>query len=114
MGVRRFLGGTLTAAVLATLGLVPFAQAQNAIPPDDPNLIARMNQICLSAALTSGGIDKRTRGFCQCAAPIFARHMTPESRDRLMVQNRTDVRPDYDDPNATYDEILKACPPAAP
>ena len=73
-----------------------------------------MNQVCLSAALISSGIDKQTKSFCQCAAPIFARHMTPESRGRLLVQNRTDLRPDYDDPDATYDEILKACPPAPP
>jgi hypothetical protein len=31
-----------------------------------------------------------------------------------MVQNRTDVRPDYDDPDATAEDVLKACPPAAP
>ena len=86
------------------------ARAQTALAPDDPKLIARMNQVCLSAALTSGGIDKQTKSFCQCAAPIFARHMTAESRSRLVVENRTDVRPDYDDPNATYDDILKACP----
>ena len=90
------------------------ARAQTAIGPDDPNLVARMNRVCLSAALSSGGIDKQTKGFCQCAAPIFARHMTPESRHRLLVENRIDVRPDYDDPNATYDDILKACPPASP
>jgi hypothetical protein len=99
----------------AVLGIfAASARAQTTVASDDPKLIARMNQICLSAALTSGGIDKQTKGFCQCAAPIFARHMTPQSRERLLVQNRTDVRPDYDDPNATYDDILKACPPASP
>jgi hypothetical protein len=90
------------------------ARAQTPIAPDDPALIARMNQVCLSAALTSGGIDKQTKRFCQCAAPIFARHMTAESRSRLVVENRTDVRPDYDNPNATYDDILKACPASPP
>ena len=114
MGVRRFLGRALTATLLASLGPALLAQAQGAIAPDDPKLVAKMTQVCLAAALTSGGIDKRTKGFCQCAAPVFARHMTPESRYRLLVENRTDLRPDYDDPSATYDEILKACPPATP
>jgi hypothetical protein len=35
--------------------------------------------------------------------------MTAESRHRVAVENRVDVRPDYDDPKAAYDEILKAC-----
>jgi hypothetical protein len=103
--------GAILAAVLA---MTPAAHAQGQIAPDDPKLIAQMNQICLSAALTSGGIDKQTKSFCQCAAPVLSRHMTPESRYRLLVQNRTDVRPDYDDPNITADDVLKACPPARP
>jgi hypothetical protein len=101
--------------VVAGLGLLAAAaRAQTPVAPDDPRLIQRMNQACLSAALTSGGLDKQTRGFCQCAAPIFARHMTADSRSRLVIENRTDVRPDYDDPTATASEILKACPPASP
>jgi hypothetical protein len=114
MGLRRYAGGVLAAVLLSSLGLVFGALAQNTIAPDDPKLIARMNQVCLSAALSSGGIDKKTKGFCQCVAPIFSRHMTPESRSRLLVENRTDVRPDYDNPDATLDEIMKACPPASP
>jgi hypothetical protein len=90
------------------------ARAQTTIAPDDPKLIARTNQVCLSAALTSGGLDQQTKSFCQCAAPVLSRHMTPEARYRLLVQNRTDVRPDYDDPNATANDVLKACPPAKP
>ena len=43
----------------------------------------------------------------------WSRHMTPESRYRLAVENRTDVRPDYDDLKATYDEVLKVCPPSS-
>ena len=108
---RPYLGGV---AMLGVIALASFAAAQNAIAPDDPNLIAKMNQVCLSAALSSGGIDKKTKGFCQCVAPIFARHMTPESRYRLLVENRIDIRPDYDNPDATLDEVLKACPPASP
>ena len=98
----------------AALAAPSLARAQGAIAPDDANLIARMNQVCLSAALTSGGLDKQTKSFCQCAAPVLSRHMTPDARYRLMVQNRTDVRPGYDDPDATAEDVLKACPPAAP
>ncbi len=114
MSARRYLVGVLAAVLLSTLGVASPLQAQNTIAPDDPKLIARMNQVCLSAALSSGGIDKKTKSFCQCVAPIFSRHMTPESRYRLLVENRTDVRPDYDDRDATLEDVLKACPPAAP
>ncbi len=114
MRFMQSVGSAVAAALLAALGPAWHAQGQGAIAPDDPEAIARMTQVCLSAALTSGGIDKQTKGFCQCAAPILTRHMTPRSRYRLLVENRTDVRPDYDDPNATYDDVLKACPPASP
>ena len=57
-------------------------------------------------------IDKDTRAYCTCVAPVFARHMTPDSRQRLAVENRTDVRPQYDDDKATFDDVVKACPPS--
>ncbi len=114
MPISRFARGALAAVLSSGLGVSTPARAGDAIAPDDPKLIARMTEVCLSAALTSGGIDKHVRAFCQCSAPVFARHMTPDSRHRLLVENRMDVRPDYDDPSATYDDILKACPPAAP
>jgi hypothetical protein len=114
MRFARSLRAATVALLLAAMGVGSLAQAQNAIAPDDPKLIARTNQVCLAAALTSGGLDQQTKSFCQCAAPVLSRHMTPESRYRLLVQNRTDVRPDYDDPNATADDVLKACPPAKP
>lgn len=84
---------------------------QQEIAPDDPMLLAAMTDLCLKAALTSGGIDKTTRGYCGCVAPIFARHMTQDSRYRLAVENRLDERPTYDNPDATFDEVVKACPP---
>jgi hypothetical protein len=37
--------------------------------------------------------------------------MTPDSRYRLAVQNRMDVRPTYDDDKTTFDDVMKACPP---
>jgi hypothetical protein len=40
--------------------------------------------------------------------------MTPESRERLVVENRVDIRPGYDDDNATFNDVMKACPPAQP
>jgi hypothetical protein len=90
------------------------ALAQTAIAPDDPKLIAKMNAVCLAAALHSGGLDQKTRDYCSCISPIFARHMTPASRERLLVENRVDVRPDYDDDQATFNDVMKACPPAQP
>ncbi len=114
MRALRIRGRASAAVLIAALGAAALARGQGVIAPDDPNLIARMNQVCLSAALTSGGLDKQTKSFCQCTAPVLSRHMTPDARYRLMVQNRTDVRPDYDDPDATADDVLKACPPAAP
>lgn len=114
MRARGFRYGGVVAVFLAAMAVACVAQAQTTVAPDDPKLIARMNEVCLSTALTSGGLDKQTRNFCQCSAPVLSRHMTPDSRYRLLVQNRTDVRPDYDDPNAAYDDVLKACPPAKP
>jgi hypothetical protein len=88
-------------------------RAQDAIAADDPKLIAKITDVCLSAALSSGGVDKKIRDFCHCAAPILARHMTPDSRHSLLLENRTDLRPNYDDPDATYADVLKACPPSS-
>ena len=87
------------------------ARAQDSVPPDDPVLIDNMTQLCLRAALMSGGVDKTTKPYCDCVAPIFARHMTPDSRYALAVQNNMDARPRYDDDKATFDEVMKACPP---
>ena len=106
----------LRAAALALMvaGLLPAslaARAADAVAPNDPVLIESMTQLCLRAALSSGGIDKTTKGYCDCVAPIFARHMTPDSRYKLAVQNRVDVRPTYDDDKATFDDVMKACPP---
>jgi hypothetical protein len=90
------------------------ARAEDTVAPDDPVLVKKMDQLCLRAALTGGGIDKNTAAFCHCAAPIFARHMTPGSRHRLAVENRFDVRPDYDNPKTASDEIVKGCKTGTP
>ena len=95
----------------AALLLLANARAQSAVAPDDPALIRNMAQLCMRAALMSGGVDKATRPYCECVAPIFVRHMTPDSRYALAVQNNMDVRPSYDDDKATFDEVVKACPP---
>jgi hypothetical protein len=101
------------ALVLAAALLLPAlsVRADDSVPPNDPVLIDNMTQLCLRAALMSGGVDKTTRSYCDCVAPIFARHMTPDSRYRLAVQNNLDVRPSYDDDKATFDEVMKTCPP---
>ena len=102
------------ALALMVAGLLPAslaARAADAVAPNDPVLIENMTQLCLRAALSSGGIDKTTKGYCDCVAPVFARHMTPDSRYQLAVQNRLDVRPTYDDDKATFDDVVKACPP---
>jgi hypothetical protein len=112
MAVRQFPIGAVAASLLALLWLAGPGFAQSA--PDEAMLVGRANRICLSAALANRGIDKQTRGFCQCAAPVLLRHMKPESRARLQAESRIDWRPDYDDANATADDILKACPPASP
>jgi hypothetical protein len=103
--------GLVLAALLAWAAP---AAAQTTIAPDDPKLIAKMNEVCLATALHSGGLDQKTRDFCSCVSPVFARHMTPESRERLVVENRVDIRPGYDDDNATFNDVMKACPPAQP
>jgi hypothetical protein len=102
------------AFALMVAGLLPAsfaARAEDAVAPNDPVLVQNMTQLCMRAALSSGGVDKSTKGYCDCVAPIFARHMTPDSRYSLAVQNRMDVRPAYDDDKATFDEIMKTCPP---
>src|SRR5690242_11604961 len=102
------------AGMAAVLICSTAAFAQTQIAPDDPKLIAKMNEVCLSTALYSGGLDQKTRDFCHCVAPVFSRHMTPQSREQLVVENRVDVRPTYDDDNATFADVVKACPPAKP
>jgi hypothetical protein len=87
------------------------AAAQTTIAPDDPKLIAKMNEVCLATALHSGGLDQKTRDFCRCVSPVFSRHMTPDSRQKLLVENRVDLRPSYDDDNATFNDVMKTCPP---
>ena len=102
------------ALALMVAGLLPAGlavRATDAVAPNDPVLIESMTQLCLRAALSSGGIDKTTKGYCDCVAPVFARHMTPDSRYQLAIQNRLDVRPAYDDDKATFDDVVKACPP---
>ena len=100
------------AVLLAALALLPMtgARAQSQVAPDDPALRRAVTQLCLRAALTSGGIDKGTKPYCDCVAPILARHMTAESRYRLAVQNRLDQRPSNDDDKAAFDEVMKTCP----
>jgi hypothetical protein len=99
------------AVLLAALALLPtVARAQSQVAADDPALRRAVTQMCLRAALTSGGIDKGTKPYCDCVAPILARHMTAESRYRLAVQNRLDQRPSYDDDKAAFDEVMKTCP----
>jgi hypothetical protein len=106
------LGGTAAVLLLAGALLTGGdARAEDAVAPNDPVLIGNMTQLCLRAALMSGGVDKTTKPYCDCVAPIFARHMTPDSRYRLAVQNDMNVRPSYDDDKATFDDVVKACPP---
>jgi len=107
--MRRTARAVILALVLSFASSA--APAEDAIAPDDPALIANMAALCLRAALTSGGIDKNTKPYCNCVAPVFARHMTAQSRYRLAVENRIDVRPEFDDPQTTYDDVVKACPP---
>ncbi|MEA2783086.1 MAG: hypothetical protein QOK29_4630 [Rhodospirillaceae bacterium] len=106
---RRRVAALLAALLVASLFTAASSRGADGVAADDPGLVRKMNQLCLRAALTGDGVDKNTTGFCRCAAPIFSRHMTAESRHRVAVENRVDVRPDYDDPKAAYDEILKAC-----
>jgi hypothetical protein len=111
---RTRAAALLAALLVAALFTVASSRADDGVPSDDPGLIRKMNQLCLRAALVGDGVDKNTTGFCRCAAPIFSRHMTAESRHRVAVENRIDVRPDYDDPKAAYDEIVKACKTSEP
>ena len=112
--IRRVAVAAGALALAAVLLAGWRAHAGDVVAPDDPVLVRKMGQLCLRAALTSSGIDKDTAAFCHCAAPVFARHMTPESRHRLAVENRLDVRPDYDDPKATSAEIVKGCQAGGP
>jgi hypothetical protein len=109
--MRRLRAAALALMVAGFLPASFAARAEDAVAPDDPVLVQSMTQLCMRAALSSGGVDKSTKGYCDCVAPIFARHMTPDSRYRLAVQNRMDVRPTYDDDKATFDDVMKACPP---
>src|SRR5580704_7439167 len=91
------------AFALMVAGLLPAsfaARAEDAVAPNDPVLVQNMTQLCMRAALSSGGVDKSTKGYCDCVAPIFERHMTLDSRYRLALQYRMDVRPAYDDDTA--------------
>jgi hypothetical protein len=106
--VRRLAGAAILGVLAARV-----AVGQQTIAPDDPALIKKMSRLCLRTALGTVGIGKNTRAYCDCVAPIFARHMTPASRYRLIVENRTDLRPEYDDPKATYEEAVKICPPGS-
>ena len=107
MACWRLLGLMLAGLLVWSVPAI----TQTTIAPDDPKLIAKMNEVCLATALHSGGLDQKTRDFCRCVAPVFARHMTPDSREKLLVENRTDIRPSYDDDNATFNDVTKACPP---
>ena len=86
------------------------AAGQQVIAPGDPALLKTISRLCLRTALGTVGIGKNTRAYCDCVAPIFARHMTPASRYRLAVENRMDLRQEYDDTKATYQEVVKICP----
>jgi hypothetical protein len=109
--VTRRLGAPALGLLAAVLLQGPGARAQDAVAPDDPTLIRNMIQLCMRAALTSGGVDETTRPYCACVAPVFARHMTPQSRYALAVENRLDLRPSYDDDKATFADVMKTCPP---
>jgi hypothetical protein len=112
------MGGPAARAafVLPILLLAAFGQAraEDAVSADDPVLIGKANQLCLEAALVSGGVDKVAKVYCGCVAPVLARHMTPDSRRLMLTETHDYVRPAYDDPQALYDDALKACPPARP
>jgi len=90
------------------------ARAEDVVSADDPVLIGKANDLCLEAALVSGGIDKTAKTYCSCMAPVLARHMTPESRRLMLTETHDYVQPAYDDPQALYDDALKSCPAAKP
>ena len=108
------------AALPALVLAIPFvaslgqARAEEAVSADDPVLIGKANQLCLEAALVSGGVDKTAKAYCTCMAPVLARHMTPESRQLMLTETHDYVRPAYDDPQTLYNDALKSCPPANP
>ena len=106
----------LPALVLASLLLVALGQAraEDVVAADDPVLIGKANDLCLEAALVSGGIDKTAKTYCSCMAPVLARHMTPDSRRLMLTETHDYVQPAYDDPQALYNDALKSCPPAKP
>jgi hypothetical protein len=71
-------------------GLLPAGlavRAADAVAPNDPVLIESMTQLCLRAALSSGGIDKTTR-VIKIAWRGLRLPPTPDSRYQLAVQNR--------------------------
>jgi hypothetical protein len=108
-----FLLPTLFAAsiLVAPLGQ---ARAEDAVSVDNPVLISKANDLCLEAALVSGGIDKVAKTYCACMAPVLARHMTPGSRRLMLTETHDYIQPAYDDPQALYDDALKSCPAAKP
>ncbi len=79
------------------------------IAPDDPRLLERMEQVCRTQAIASDGLNEGTAALCRCAAPIFARHLTPEARTSFVERNRAPDGPVYDDQQATLDEIVATC-----
>ena len=114
--MRAARPGALPALVLASLLLAALGQAraEDVVAADDPVLIGKANDLCLEAALVSGGIDKTAKTYCSCMAPVLARHMTPDSRRLMMTETHDYVQPAYDDPQELYNDALKSCPPAKP
>jgi len=106
----------LPAFILPTLLVAALGQAraEDAVAADDPVLIGKANDLCLEAALVSGGIDKVAKAYCSCMGPVLARHMTPESRRLMLSETHDYVQPAYDDPQALYNDALKRCPAAKP
>lgn len=84
--------------------------ARGEIAAEDPRLLRRMDEICRAQAMASDGLDEGTAALCRCAAPIFARHLTPEARTSFVEQNHAPDGPVYDDQQATFDEIVATCP----
>ena len=108
-----FLPPTLLVAAIL-VGVLVQARADDAVSADDPVLVGKANDLCLEAALVSGGIDKVAKTYCSCMAPVLARHMTPESRRLMLTETHDYVQPAYDDPQALYADALKSCPPTKP
>jgi len=99
---------TALAVIGFTLSAVTAAAAAE-IAPDDPRLLQRMEQVCRAQAIASDGLNEGTAALCRCAAPIFARHLTPEARTSFVEQNRAPDGAVYDDQQATLDEIVTTC-----